>query len=73
MYLAMGWVCLFAVRTMYALLAHPVFALLLAGGVCYSLGIPFYASKRRYAHFVWHLWVLSGTLCHFAGVWMMLK
>jgi hemolysin III len=73
MYLAMGWVCLFAVRTMYALLAHPVFALLLAGGVCYSLGILFYASKRLYAHFIWHLFVLSGTLCHFAGVWLMLR
>jgi hemolysin III len=73
MYLAMGWVCLFAVRTMYALLAHPVFALLLAGGFCYSAGIPFYASKRRYAHFIWHLWVLGGTLCHFAGVWLMIR
>jgi len=73
MYLAMGWVCVFAVKSMYMLLAHPVFAFLFAGGICYSGGIPFYASKRRYMHFVWHLWVLAGTGCHFAAIWMMIR
>jgi hemolysin III len=73
MYLAMGWAALFAVKSMYLLLAHPVFALLLAGGVCYSAGIPFYASKRKYMHFIWHLWVLAGTGCHFAGIWIMIR
>jgi hemolysin III len=73
MYLAMGWVCLIAIRSMFLLLAHPVFALLLAGGVCYSAGVPFYASQRRYMHLVWHLWVLAGTACHFAAIWMLVK
>jgi len=73
MYLLMGWLCVFVIKSMYALLAHPVFAMLLAGGVCYSLGIPFYASKRKYMHFVWHLWVLAGTACHFAAIWMLLR
>ncbi|MDR3765029.1 MAG: hemolysin III family protein [Acidobacteriota bacterium] len=73
MYLAMGWICLFAIRSMYMLLAHPVFAMLMAGGICYTAGIPFYASKRKYMHFIWHLWVLAGTACHFAAVWMMLR
>jgi hemolysin III len=59
MYLAMGWAAIFAVKSMYLLLAHPVFGLLLAGGICYSAGIPFYASKRKYMHFIWHLWVLA--------------
>ena len=71
MYLAMGWASIFAIKSMYLLLAHPVFALLLAGGVCYSAGIPFYASKRKYMHFIWHLWVLAGTglplRCHLAA------
>ena len=73
MYLAMGWACVFAVRSMYLLLAHPVFALLLMGGVCYTAGIPFYASKRKYMHFIWHLWVLAGTASHFAAVWFLLS
>jgi hemolysin III len=73
MYLAMGWLCVFAIKSMYLLLAHPVFALLIAGGICYSAGIPFFASKRKYMHFIWHLWVLAGTASHFAAIWMMLK
>jgi hemolysin III len=73
MYLIMGWACVFAIRPIYLLLAHPVFVLLMAGGVCYSAGIPFYACKRRYMHFIWHLWVLGGTACHFAAIWLMLR
>jgi len=73
MYLAMGWVCIFAIKSMYLLLAHPVFGLLLTGGVCYSLGIPFYASKRKYMHFIWHLFVLAGTASHFAAIWLMIR
>lgn len=73
MYLAMGWACVFAVKSMYMLLGHPVFALVFAGGICYTAGIPFYASRRRYMHFVWHLWVLAGTACHFAAAWFLIR
>jgi hemolysin III len=73
LYLAMGWACVFAIKSMYLLLAHPVFILLLAGGTCYTAGIPFYASKRKYMHFIWHLWVLGGTACHFAAIWMLMR
>jgi hemolysin III len=72
MYLVMGWACIFAIRPIYLLLARPVFVLLFAGGICYSAGIPFYACKRKYMHFIWHLWVLGGTACHFAAIWLMI-
>jgi hemolysin III len=71
MYLAMGWACIFAITPMHRLLAHPVLVLLIAGGLCYSGGIPFYASRRKYMHFLWHLWVLAGTACHFAAIWLL--
>ncbi len=71
MYLAMGWACIFAIVPMHRLLTHPVLVLLLAGGVCYSGGIPFYASRRKYMHFLWHVFVLAGTACHFAAVWLL--
>jgi len=71
MYLAMGWACVFAIKPMYHLIARPVFVLLFAGGLCYSVGIPFYASRRKYMHFLWHLWVLAGTACHFAAIWLL--
>jgi hemolysin III len=73
MYLAMGWVCVFAIKPMYLLLARPVLVLLFAGGLCYSAGIPFYASRRRYMHFLWHLWVLAGTACHFLAIWLLVR
>lgn len=73
MYLAMGWAAIFAVKSLYLQLAHPVFALLIAGGICYSAGIPFYASKHKYMHFIWHLWVLAGTACHFVAIWVMIR
>jgi len=73
MYLAMGWAAIFVVKSMYLLLSHPVFGLLIAGGICYSAGIPFFASKRKYMHFIWHLWVLAGTACHFVAIWMLIR
>jgi hemolysin III len=42
---------------------------LFAGGIAYTLGVLFFVNERiRYAHFVWHLFVLTGTSCHFAAV-----
>jgi hemolysin III len=72
-YLAMGWTCLLAIKSMYQLLPRPVFVLLLAGGLCYSLGIPFFASRRKYMHLLWHLWVLAGTACHFLAIWLLVR
>jgi len=42
---------------------------LLLGGVAYTAGVAFFAAKRlRYGHFVWHVFVLGGTTCHFIAV-----
>ncbi|MEO7724367.1 MAG: hemolysin III family protein [Chthoniobacterales bacterium] len=69
LYLGMGWLILVAFRP---LLTHvPVSSLvwLLAGGLAYTGGVFFFVSKRhRYTHFVWHLFVLLGTVCHFLAV-----
>jgi hemolysin III len=69
LYLGMGWFALIFIRPLA--LAVPLSALLclLAGGVAYTTGVLFFVNKRlRYAHFVWHLFVLTGTSCHFAAV-----
>ena len=42
---------------------------LAAGGLAYTAGVGFYAASRlRYRHFVWHLFVLAGTACHVVAV-----
>jgi hemolysin III len=69
LYLAMGWLIIIAVKPLW--LNMPSWGLfwLLAGGAAYTAGVVFYAAKRlRYAHFVWHLFVIAGTACHFVAV-----
>jgi hemolysin III len=69
LYLGMGWLALVFIRPLA--LAVPLSALLwlLVGGVVYTTGVLFFVNERlRYAHFVWHLFVLTGTGCHFVAV-----
>lgn len=72
LYLAMGWVVVFAVGPLVERMPGPGLALLVAGGLSYTLGaVVFLLDNRlRYAHFVWHLFVLGGSVCHFfAALW----
>jgi hemolysin III len=69
LYLAMGWLVVIAIKPLW--LAMPVEGLvwLAVGGLSYTVGVLFYAFDRiRYAHFVWHLFVIGGTVCHFVAV-----
>lgn len=70
LYLAMGWLVVIAAKPL--LLRVPNWGLfwLAAGGVAYTAGVGFYVAshRTRYAHFVWHLFVLAGTTCHFVAV-----
>lgn len=63
-YLAMGWFIVFRITDLYELLDPTAVMLLVAGGVCYTVGVGFYVAKKvPYLHFVWHLWVLAGAIC----------
>ena len=69
LYLGMGWLVVVAFRPL--LLNVPLHGLvwLVAGGLAYTGGVFFFVSKRRrYTHFVWHLFVLVGTACHFLAI-----
>ena len=69
LYLGMGWLVLIAIKPMVTSMPRPGLILLLAGGLCYTLGVIFYAWKRLpYGHAVWHLFVLAGSICHFFAV-----
>jgi hemolysin III len=72
LYLAMGWVALIAVAPLVQRVSPAGLAWLVAGGVSYTAGavVFLFDSKLRYAHFVWHLFVLGGSACHFfAALW----
>jgi hemolysin III len=65
-YLGMGWMIVIAAKPLYELLPAWGLFWLVAGGVAYTAGVGFYAAKRlRYGHFIWHLFVIAGTTCHF--------
>ena len=69
LYLAMGWLILIAIKPLWLRMPSLGLFWLLAGGIAYMVGMVFYAAKRiRYSHFVWHLFVITGTACHFFAV-----
>jgi hemolysin III len=71
LYLGTGWLGVTFIHPLA--LAIPLSALLclIAGGIAYTAGTLFFANERlRYGHFVWHLFVLAGTSCHFAAVFI---
>lgn len=72
-YLFAGWLIVVAAKPMLAAVPAPALWLLLAGGLCYTAGVPFYLWKRlRYHHAVWHSFVLGGSACHFLSVLLLL-
>lgn len=67
LYILMGWLALAAVVPLWHALTPSGFAWLVAGGLCYTGGLIFYATEHRlrHGHGVWHLFVVSGSSCHF--------
>lgn len=70
LYLAMGWLVIVAIQPLVARVSPAGLAWLVAGGVCYTGGVAFYATdgRLRYGHAVWHLFVIAGSACHFCAV-----
>ncbi|MCM1322413.1 MAG: hemolysin III family protein [Bacteroides sp.] len=68
-YLLMGWLIVFAAKPMCAVLPARSLIFLLAGGLCYTIGIIFYALKKiKWTHCIWHLFVIAGSIMHFFSV-----
>ncbi|WKK83918.1 PAQR family membrane homeostasis protein TrhA [Marivirga arenosa] len=73
LYLGMGWIAVFIAKPLFLELSTTVLSLLIGGGVSYTLGTIFYTNqKMRYAHAIWHVFVLIGTITHFIAVMYLL-
>ncbi len=70
LYLGMGWLIIIAAKHLWLHIPTAGLIWLVAGGVAYTVGIPFFVKDGhiRYGHFVWHLFVMVGTGCHFVAV-----
>ncbi len=78
-YIAMGWVCVFVFGQLLSTLPFAAFALLLAGGILYTVGGVIYALKlpalnslHKYfgSHEIFHLFVMAGSICHFMFMYL---
>ena len=67
LYAVMGWIIIFKIDLVKAVLPAPAFWLLVSGGIAYTVGIVFYVidTRMKYAHFIWHLFVMAGSVLHF--------
>lgn len=68
-YIAMGWVIIIAVKPLMNSMPFISFALLVAGGIFYTIGVIFYAIKKvKYFHSVWHIFTVIGSALHYFSV-----
>jgi hemolysin III len=70
LYLVMGWLVLIAAVPLFEHVQPAGIELLVAGGLAYTAGVVFFTldSRIRYAHAIWHCFVIAGTGCHFFAV-----
>lgn len=71
MYVLMGWVIVFAIKPLVQNLPHDGLMWLLAGGIAYTVGAILYSIKQiKFNHAIFHLFVLTGSFCHFIAVYV---
>jgi len=69
LYVLMGWMICIAIRPLMESVNGVGMAWLVAGGLCYTGGVAFYLRRNlRFGHFIWHLFVMAGSLCHVLAV-----
>jgi hemolysin III len=71
LYLLMGWLIIIAADPLFTRLPVSGISWLVAGGLAYTAGTIFFVadSRLRFAHFIWHLFVITGTTCHYFAVY----
>ena len=66
LYIAMGWLVMVDIGSIFELLSFNAKLLMVLGGVSYTSGIIFYAFDRiKYFHSIWHVFVLTGSVLHY--------
>jgi hemolysin III len=65
LYLLMGWLIIIDIKTLFEVLEFNAIILLCLSGISYTLGTIFYSTEKKYAHTIWHLFVIAGSSFHF--------
>lgn len=70
LYVAMGWLIIFSFDSLLYNLDFRGLVWLISGGISYTLGAILYSiTKLKFNHFIFHLFVLLGTFCHFMSIY----
>ncbi len=70
-YLAMGWMAIFKIKTFYTFLSAEASIWILVGGLFYSIGTIFYSKRSiHHHHAIWHVFVLCGSASHFIAIYL---
>jgi hemolysin III len=67
-YLMMGWSVVIYFSQFMDHATPLLFWMVLAGGLCYSLGCIFYACNFKFSHMIFHFFINAGATCHFVGI-----
>lgn len=71
LYVGMGWLSVFMLRSLYTGLGTNGFMLLVGGGLAFTLGVVFYIQKNIHLmHVIWHLFVMAGTAFMFFSIYL---
>lgn len=70
-YVILGWLCMIGIEPLWQHLGPIGFWLLVAGGVAYTAGAVLYSQKKiPYIHVIWHLFVMLGSACMYASIYL---
>jgi hemolysin III len=70
MYLGMGWAAMICLPDMAERLPQGCINYLVLGGVGYTAGVPFFVRDNNLDHAIWHLFVMSGSIFHWVGIYV---
>ena len=69
----MGWMAAFIYKDLQELLPEASIQWIIIGGAFYTVGVFFYLfEKMKFNHFIWHLFVLGGSISHWIAVWYLI-
>lgn len=68
LYLIMGWLVVFIIPPIVQQTTPLFWGLMLAGGLCYTIGAGFYAKKKPYFHMIWHLFILAASALQYIAI-----
>ena len=68
-YLIMGWSAILLVPGIIQNKLWGFLIFIILGGLLYSIGVIFYSKKSKaWFHFIWHLFIIGASICHFIAI-----